>query len=78
MYKPLVNNEDRCATIVEKWDTSPSTVRKHHESHNITNEDLTRSHHLVINEQSSVIWAQTKRRSRETDAASRYKVSGKG
>ena len=65
-------------TDVLKQDTLPSTVRNHHESHNTTNKDLTRSHHLVINEQSSVIWAQTQRRSRETDAAGGYKVSGKG
>ena len=78
MYKAFVSNEDRCATIVEKWDISPSTVWKHHKSHRTTNEDLIRSHHLVIKEQSSVIWAQTQRKSRETDAAGRCKVSGKG
>ena len=78
MYKALVNNEDQCATIVEKWDILPSTVWKHHESHSTTNKDLIGSHRLVIKEQSSVIWAQTKRRSRETDAAGGCKVSGKG
>ena len=44
MYKPLVNNKEQCATIVEKQDTSPSTVQKCHKSYNTTNKDLTRSH----------------------------------
>ena len=78
MCKALVNNEDRCATIVEKRDISPSTVRKHHENLSTTKEDPTGSQHLVIKERSSVIWAQTMRRSRETDAAGGCKVSGKG
>ena len=78
MYKARVNHEDQCATIVEKWDILPSTVRKHHESLSTTKEDPTGSQNLVIKEQSSVIWAQTMRRSRETDAASGHKVSGKG
>ena len=78
MYKALVNHEDQCATIVEKWDILPSTVRKHHKSLSTTKEDPTGSQHLVIKEQSSVIWAQTTRRSRETDAAGGQKVSGKG
>ena len=78
MYKALVNHENQCATIVEKWDISPSTVGKHHESLNTIKKDSTGSQHLVIKEQSSVIWARTMRRSRETDAAGRQKVSGKG
>ena len=57
MYKALVNHDDRCATIVEKWDISPNTVQKHHESLNTTKEDPIKSHHLVIKERSSVIWA---------------------
>ena len=57
MYKALVNHEDRCATIAEKWDISPSTVWKHHESLSTTKEDPTGSQHLVIKERSSVIWA---------------------
>ena len=66
------------AIIAEKWDISPSTVQKYHESPSTTKEDPTGSQHLVIKEQSSVIWAQTMRRSRETDAAGGHKVSGKG
>ena len=57
MYKALVNHKDWCATIVEKWDISPSTVQKHHKSLSTTKEDPTGSQHLVIKEQSSVIWA---------------------
>ena len=78
MCKALVNNKDRCVTIAEKLDILPSTVRKHHKSHSTTNKNLIGSHCLVIKEQNSVIWAQTKRRSRETDAAGGHKVSGKG
>ena len=78
MYKAQANHEDRCAIIAEKWDISPSTVQKYHESHSIIKEDPIGSQHPVIKEQSSVIWAQTTRRSRETDAASGHKVSGKG
>ena len=77
MYRALVNNEDQCATIVEKLDISPSSIRKHHESCSTINEDLIGSHRLEIKEQSSVVWAQTKGRSRETDAAIGLKVSGK-
>ena len=47
-------------------------------SGSITKEDPTGSQHQVIKELSSVIWAQTTKKSRETDAASRHKVSGKG
>ena len=78
MYKARANHEDQCATIVKKQDISPSTVRKYPKSLSTTKEDPTGSQHLVIKEQTSVIWAQTMRRSRETDAASRHKVSGKG
>ena len=78
MYKAQVNHKDQCATISGKQDISPSTVWKHHESLSITKEDPTGSQNLVIKEQSSVIWAQTMRRSRETDAAGGHKVSGKG
>ena len=78
VYKALVNQEDRHATIAEKWAISPSTVCKHHESLSTTKEDPTGNQHLVIKEQSSVIWAWTMRRSRETDAAGGYKVSRKG
>ena len=77
MYKLLVNNKDQCAKTARKQGISPSTVWKHHNSHNTTNKDLIGSHYLVIKEQSSVIWSPTKRKSRETDAAGRCKVSGK-
>ena len=78
MCKVLVNNEEQSAIIVEKWDISPSTILKHHESYHTTNKDLIGSHRLVIKEQSSVIWVQTQRRSRETNASGGCKVSGKG
>ena len=78
MYKARANHEDRYAINVEKWEISPSTVRRYHESPSIIKEDPIGSQHPVIKEQSSVIWAQTTRRSRETDAASGHKVSGKG
>ena len=35
MYKAQANHEDWCAIIAEKWDISPSTVRKYHESPSI-------------------------------------------
>ena len=78
MYKARVNYEDQCAIIVGKWDIQPSTVQKHYESPSTTKEDPTGNQYLVVKERSSVIWAQTMRRSRETNAAGRHMVSGKG
>ena len=47
MYKARANHKDRCAIIAEKWDISPSTVWKYHESPSIIKEDPTGSQHPV-------------------------------
>ena len=57
IYKTLVSNKEKCVIIVERRDISPGVVQKHHISYSTTNKHLTRSHHLVIKKQSSVILA---------------------
>ena len=66
MYKALINHEDQCAKIVEKWDISPSTGQQHHKSLSTTKEDPTGSQYLVIKEQSSVIWAWNNKKEQGT------------
>ena len=77
-YKTLVSNEDRCAIIAGRWDILPGIVQKHHVSHSTTSKEPTRSYCLIIKRLISVILAQILRKSKETDAAGRRKVSGEG